>query len=101
MAGILDLKTKAAQADLVITGEGKLDSQSLHGKGPVEVARLARLEGKPVIAFAGKVEGSIAAFDACIPIADGPLSLDESRRQAKDLLSDAAERAARLITISL
>ena len=40
-------------ADLVITGEGRLDSQSLHGKTPVGVARIARAAGVPVVALAG------------------------------------------------
>lgn len=101
VSGLLDLREKAAAADLVLTGEGKLDTQSLHGKGPVEVARLARAHGKPVIAFAGKVEGSLAAFDACLPISNGPLTLDESLEHAADLLRDTAERAARLLSLTL
>ena len=101
VSDLLDLKAKTAAADLVLTGEGKLDAQSLHGKGPVEVARLARAQGKPVVAFAGKVEGSLAAFDACLPISNGPLTLDESRENAAELLRDAAERAARLLSLTL
>lgn len=101
IAPILNLGEKIAQSDLVITGEGKIDGQSQHGKGPVEVAKLARSQGKPVIAFAGKVEGGFSEFDACISIANGPLSLAECQRDAAELLRAAAENAARLIKISL
>jgi glycerate kinase len=101
VAHFLELDKKTAAADLVLTAEGKLDAQTLHGKGPIEIARLARQHGKPVIAFAGKVEGPLTAFDACLPITNGPLTLDESRNRAAELLTDAAERAARLISISL
>lgn len=98
---LLGLEGRIAQADLVITGEGRLDAQTLHGKGPAEVARIARRHNRPVVAFAGAVTGTFPDFDACIPIADGPLTLDESRSRAAELLRSAAERAAHLIKISL
>jgi len=47
------LDALVAEADLVITGEGRIDSQSVHGKTPIGVARVARRHGKPVIAVAG------------------------------------------------
>lgn len=53
---VLDLagfNTRLAAADVVITGEGKLDRQTLQGKGPAEVARRAAAAGLPVIAVAG------------------------------------------------
>jgi glycerate kinase len=40
-------------ADLVITGEGRIDSQSIHGKTPIGVAAVAKRYGKPVIGIAG------------------------------------------------
>jgi glycerate kinase len=98
---LLDLEARVAAADLVVTGEGRIDSQTEHGKGPSEIARLARAHGRPVIALAGKVEGRQPDFDACLSIANGPLTLDESRRDAAQLLEAAAERAARLLYISL
>mgnify|MGYP002635304889 CR=1 FL=1 len=98
---MLGLSQKIISADLIITGEGRIDTQSEHGKGPVEVARLARTHGKPVIAFAGCIAGSTSAFDACIPIADGPISREDSEQRAAELLCDAAERSARLLSISL
>jgi glycerate kinase len=47
------LDAAVADADLVITGEGRIDSQTIHGKTPVGVARVAQRHGKPVIAIAG------------------------------------------------
>lgn len=98
---LLGLAENIAAADLVLTGEGRIDHQSLHGKGPAEIARLARSHGKPIIAFAGAAEGANEVFDAIIPIADGPLTLDESRRRAAELLKQAGERTARLLKIAL
>lgn len=98
---LLDLEARVAAADLIVTGEGRIDAQTEHGKGPAEIARLARAHGRPVIALAGMVEGRPVDFDACLPIANGPLTLDESRRDAAQLLEAAAERAARLLNISL
>ncbi|HEX8605113.1 MAG TPA: glycerate kinase, partial [Pseudoduganella sp.] len=47
------LDAAVADADLVITGEGRIDSQTIHGKTPVGVARVAQRHGKPVIAIGG------------------------------------------------
>ncbi len=101
VARLTDLESKAAGADLVITGEGRLDAQSLQGKAPFEIARLAQSHGKPVIGFAGLVEEDLPQLDACVPIANGPLTLDESRRRAAELLRAAAARTARLLKITL
>jgi glycerate kinase len=101
IARLMDLGGKAANADLVVTGEGRLDAQSLQGKAPFEVACLAAQHGKPVIGFAGLVEEDLPGFDACVPIANGPLTLDESQLHAAELLRAAAARAARLLEINL
>ncbi|WP_369935500.1 glycerate kinase [Xanthomonas tesorieronis] len=53
VADALGLDALVAAADLVITGEGRLDGQSVHGKTPLGVARIARRHGKPVVAIAG------------------------------------------------
>jgi glycerate 2-kinase len=101
VARLMDLSGKAARADLLITGEGRLDAQSLQGKAPFEIAGLAAQHGKPVIGFAGMVEEDLPGFDACLPIANGPLTLDESRLRAAELLRAAAMRTARLLKVSL
>jgi glycerate kinase len=61
IASLTGLKERIMTADLVVTGEGSLDAQSLTGKGPVAIARLARDHGKPVI-LNGKMELGKAAF---------------------------------------
>ncbi len=101
IARLIDLEKRVAAADLVITGEGRLDAQSLHGKAPFEICRLAGRHGKPVIGFAGIVDDELPGFAACIPIANGPLTLDESRLRAAELLHAAAARTARLLKITL
>ena len=55
MAGLTGLAGKLADADLVITGEGSLDSQSLTGKAPIALADAARDLGIPVIMVAGRI----------------------------------------------
>ena len=100
VAETMHLDARIAAADLILTGEGRLDDQTLDGKGPAGIATRARAAGKRVIAFAGAVtEAAERArlFDALIPIADRPISLDESMREAAPLLERAAARAARLL----
>ena len=98
---LTDLESRVSAANLVITGEGRLDAQSLHGKAPFEISQLAQRHGKPVIGFAGSIEGELPGFDACVPIANGPLTLEESRAHAAELLRAAAKRSAHLLKITL
>lgn len=56
----LGLESSIAAADLVITGEGRLDSQTINGKVPVGVARMAKRYGKPVIAIAGSLSPDVS-----------------------------------------
>ncbi|TDR51152.1 glycerate kinase [Halomonas ventosae] len=89
-----------ADADLVITGEGQLDGQSLAGKTPVGVARLARRHGVPVVVLAGRLApGWQAAFDegvtAAFALADGPMALDEALVRCAELLADRTEGLVR------
>ncbi len=98
---MLKLEELITSADLVVTGEGRLDDQTAQGKGPAALAELAQSQGKPILAFTGCLEEESEVFTACIPIADRPLTLDESRSRASQLLEAAAARAARLIQISL
>ncbi|ORA38759.1 glycerate kinase [Mycobacterium aquaticum] len=51
---LIEFRRKLAETDIVITGEGSLDTQSLHGKAPVGVAAAAREAGVPVVAVAGR-----------------------------------------------
>jgi glycerate kinase len=96
VADAVNLRQRIAEADLVITGEGRLDAQTLHGKGPVGVAQMARALGKPVAAFAGAIDDSPALrahfdFSHAIKPADMPLS--EAIAHAEELLETAAHQA--------
>jgi hypothetical protein len=95
-----------AEADLVITGEGQLDGQSMAGKTPVGVAREAKRQGVPVVVLAGRLApGWQAAFDegvsAAFALADGPMALDEALERCAELLADRAESLARLLTVTV
>lgn len=91
---------RLASADLVITGEGRMDGQSACGKAPVGVARRAKSHGVPVIAVVGSRAEDLddvydAGVDLVIPLPLGPCSLDECMGRARDLLAIAGETAAR------
>ncbi len=77
------LESAIAEADLVITGEGRLDGQSSMGKAPTGVAAAAKRHGKPCLAFAGAVTEEAAAchalgIDAFFPILRAPCTLSEA-----------------------
>ena len=96
----LHLGRRIAAADLVITGEGRIDDQTLDGKGPAGVAALARSAGRLVIAFGGAISAvaeDSGVFDALIPIADRPLTVAEAMAEAAPLLERASRRTAQLI----
>lgn len=89
------------KADLVITGEGRLDGQSLSGKTPIGVSRAAARAGVPCVVLAGRLdEGWRAAFDegvtAAFALADGPLSLAQALAGTERLLTERSESVMRL-----
>jgi glycerate 2-kinase len=89
-----------AGADLVVTGEGKLDAQSLHGKAPVGVARAAGAHGVPVVALAGAVEVAdrelrAAGFEEAHALAELEPDPERSMAEAAPLLERLAERVGR------
>lgn len=100
----LGLEAEIAGADLIFTGEGRVDATSANGKLLSGVGRLALKYNKPVIALAGGIgpggDGLLSkGISAVVPIADGPLTLEESLSQAPRLIAAAAARAARLIGV--
>lgn len=97
----LDIDRFLHHCSLLVTGEGKLDAQSSHGKAPVGAARRARKYNVPVIALAGIIEGELEFFHregitACFAIADGPLSLDESISRGPQLIEKKAAELTRI-----
>lgn len=97
VAEIVGLRARIEPADLVITGEGKLDGQTLHGKGPVGVAQMARAAGKKVIGLAGVLERSpelIAAFDLLLQSKPNLMGVDEAMRAGARLLEEKVVESA-------
>lgn len=83
-------------AELVITGEGRMDAQTLHGKTPMGVAKIAQAAGVPVVALAGSLgEGYQALYQtgvvAAFSLVSGPTTLAHACAQAETLLSDRAQ----------
>ena len=98
------LEEKIRHADVVVTGEGRLDGQTGMGKAPVGVASLAKKYGKTVIAFAGCVTPDARAcndcgIDAFFPILRAPCTLAEAmdKQNASENLADTAEQVFRLL----
>lgn len=97
------LEEHIKDADLVVTGEGRMDGQTAMGKAPVGVAKLAKKYGKPVVAFAGAVQSDAracngAGIDAFFPILRGVVTLEEAMKNAnaKRNLADTAEQVYRI-----
>ena len=97
------LSEKMQGADLVITGEGRLDEQSSMGKAPIGVAKLAKAQGIPVLAFAGAVTVGAkacnqAGIDAYFPILREIITLEDAmnKETAKKNLADTVEQVMRL-----
>ncbi len=98
------LEDKLSGVDLVITGEGKIDKQTVKGKTPIGVARKAKLAGIPVIALAG-TSGEDAGvvlqegIDAVFSIIQAPVSLDEAVMETEKWLQSTAEAVIRVYCI--
>ena len=97
------LSEKMQGADLVITGEGRLDEQSSMGKAPIGVAKLAKAQGIPVLAFAGAVTVGAkacnqAGIDAYFPILREITTLEDAmnKENARRNLEDTVEQVIRL-----
>lgn len=94
VASRIGLAGAVAAADLVITGEGRLDSQSLQGKGPHGVVRLARSLGKETAAFCGSLESRELEdeFGPIFEIRDDSLDLATNLARGRKHLREAARR---------
>lgn len=104
MLEVSNMNEHLKNADLVLTGEGKIDGQSLFGKVPVGIARAAQKEKVPVVAFAGTIGSGIQSLEqegiaTVIPITDKPMNLEEAMQQGEILLYEAAKRMMTLIML--
>ena len=100
------LEDYVRDADLVITGEGRLDGQTVMGKAPIGIARLAKKYGKPVLAFSGSVTEDAAScneagIDAFFPILRQVTTLEEAMdpQTAQKNMESAVEQVFRVIRL--
>lgn len=99
---LTNLEAHISQASIVFTAEGKIDAQTAQGKTISGVARLAQQHGVPVIALAGSVSDDMVELyqqgvTAVFAIANQPMSLEESKARASELLADRVEQIMRTI----
>ena len=101
----VNLNEQIKDADLVITGEGRMDSQTVHGKTPIGVAKAAKLFNKPVIAIVGSLKDDYEVvyehgIDAVFPIIRQLKSLDETLKLGRQNLISTAQNIARLYKLT-
>ncbi|MCH4295919.1 glycerate kinase [Shewanella sp. 3B26] len=97
----LNLADAVADADLVVTGEGRIDSQTIHGKTPIGVARFAKQFGKPVIGIAGCLTDDCGVvhdhgIDAVFAVVNRAMALPEALATARTNLELTARNVAAL-----
>lgn len=107
VAELVGLAEALETADLVITGEGRADAQTLQGKAAMGVARLAARRSTPVVLLCGALGPGAEALDTetaiavVQPILDRPMELTEAMAATERLLTAAAARLARSVGIGL
>ncbi len=98
----VDLESHLDGADLVITGEGQMDYQTMYAKAPIGVAGRARSRGVPVIAVSGSLGEGYRdvhehGIDAAAAITSAPMTLDEASNRAAELVASATDQALRFM----
>ncbi len=106
IAESVGLLEKIRGCDLVVTGEGRLDSQTVNGKTPAGVAAVAKKAGVKCIAICGCVGDGYQAvrkvgIDAVVPIAHGFFDPLDPARGARERIAAAAEETARLLALGI
>ncbi len=101
----LDLPGRLAGVDLIITAEGRMDLQTLGGKGPIGIAKRALEYGVPTIALVGSLgEGEEQLYEAglkaILPIVAGPMTLEEAMASGEELLEATAARIGRVLSLA-
>lgn len=100
----VQLEKKLKDVDLVITGEGKMDGQTIYGKTPFGVAKLAKKYKKPVMGICGTLGegGEILyqhGFDVILANLKAPMSLEKAMKETRRLTVETTERAMRILKI--
>jgi glycerate 2-kinase len=106
VAQFCDLESHIKKADLVLTGEGKLDDQSINGKTPVGIAAIAKKYNVPTIAIAGTLGSGYAVclqagITAAFSICQRPMSKSDAMREVELLVTNITESIIRLWTHAL
>ena len=101
---LTDFSSSIENADIVITGEGSIDEQTLQGKGPFGVATIAKKKGIPVIGLSGKVPlkqniNLQKYFDILLPIGNQPSGLDEALASTESNLLRTSRELGNLLSI--
>jgi len=102
----LNLDSLVADADLVITGEGRIDSQTIHGKVPVGVAKIAKRHNKPVIGLAGSLTADVGVvhdhgIDAVFSVIYTICTLEEALEDAEENVRMAARNIAAVLKVGM
>ncbi|HLR62014.1 MAG TPA: glycerate kinase [Lentibacillus sp.] len=89
------------EADLVVTGEGQSDEQTLYGKAPGYIASLAQKHQVPTVLISGSLDGDLdmlrEKFSGCFSIVNKPMTLEECIEQAEDLLYEQVKQVIHLV----
>ncbi|MBI1388656.1 MAG: glycerate kinase [bacterium] len=101
VADVAGLDEALRGADLVLTGEGRLDEQTQYGKAPAGVAKRAKRLGVAAVGLGGSVSGEMSALyelgmTAMFSIAPGPIDLNDAMTRAAELLEHTSEQVVRL-----
>jgi glycerate kinase len=101
---IVDLANSLVDANLVITGEGRVDNQTIHGKTPMGVAKVAKSCNLPVICIAGSVEDGAdfthqLGIDEIYSVTEGDYDLTEVLIEAEHKLTQAAQNIAKSLNL--
>lgn len=96
IAKLANIHERIKHCNLIITTEGRLDSQSLHGKAPYQIAKIAHQHNIPTIVFAGSIERNLnlnnAYITSAFSLTDGPLTLKESINDTEYLLENISKQ---------
>ena len=100
----VDLASRLDGADLIITGEGCMDFQTVYNKAPIGVARLAGERNIPVIGVSGSLGDGFTdvhehGIAAAVAITHAPMTLDEATDRVVELIASATEQAVRLVRV--
>lgn len=96
LAHYADLESKIKNADIIITGEGKTDSQTLNGKLPQKICELCKKYGKKSVVISGSVE-DVSIGDNMISLVDNETTLEQALAQPQEVLAKKVEKSLEII----